>query len=155
MQHGVRFRMLVCQPFALYSNQSLCCKIPPHSHLPMMLVGEDSSPAMACEVWFSPCSPSWFQVFHAPHIAGLSSTFGTRFQPIRYILNQGRIASNVGYDSAIVGEGWLSAAGEHSWVAPPPPRRPGIPCLQASHGSVAERVIASKDETRIGGLSLQ
>ncbi len=42
------------------------------------------------------------QVFYAPHIASLSSTLGTKFQPIRYILESGSIASNVFYSSSII-----------------------------------------------------
>ena len=41
------------------------------------------------------------QVFYAPHIATLSSTLGTRFQPIRYILQGDAIASNVFYSSSV------------------------------------------------------
>ena len=41
------------------------------------------------------------QVFYAPHIVTLSSTLGTKFQPIRYILDGDRIASNVFYSSSI------------------------------------------------------
>ena len=41
------------------------------------------------------------QVFYAPHIAALSSTLGTRFQPIRYILQGDAIASNVFYSSSV------------------------------------------------------
>ena len=41
------------------------------------------------------------QVFYAPHIAALSSTLGTRFQPIRYILQGDAIAANVFYSSSV------------------------------------------------------
>ena len=40
-------------------------------------------------------------MFYAPHIAALSSTLGTRFQPIRYILQGDAIASNVFYSSSV------------------------------------------------------
>ncbi|CAL5222887.1 g5315 [Coccomyxa viridis] len=52
-----------------------------------------------------------WEVFYAPHIASLSSTLGTKFQPIRYILESGSIASNVFYSSSIIQEGWLSSSG--------------------------------------------
>jgi hypothetical protein len=39
--------------------------------------------------------PPLLQVFHAPHIARLSSALGARFQPIRYTLRGDEIISNV------------------------------------------------------------
>ena len=52
------------------------------------------------------------QVFCAPHITGLSRALGTSFQPIRYILKDGKIiVSNVRYSSSLFKEGWLSASG--------------------------------------------
>src|SRR4051812_29182413 len=52
------------------------------------------------------------QVFYAPHIAGMSSAMGTRFQPIRYTLKpNGDLVSNVRYSNPLLGKGWLSASG--------------------------------------------
>lgn len=45
-----------------------------------------------------PCTP--LQVFHAPHIARLSSLLGARFQPIRYTLRGNELISNVGCHQA-------------------------------------------------------
>lgn len=42
------------------------------------------------------------QVFYAPHIAALSSTLGTRFQPLRYILEGDQLTSNVFYSSSLM-----------------------------------------------------
>ncbi|CAL8471769.1 g11311 [Coccomyxa elongata] len=52
-----------------------------------------------------------WEVFYAPHIAALSSTLGTRFQPLRYILEGDQLTSNVFYSSSLVQEGWLSSSG--------------------------------------------
>jgi len=53
-----------------------------------------------------------WEVFCAPHISGLSQTFGTTFDPIRYTLKEGGVlVSNVKYSSSLFKEGWLSASG--------------------------------------------
>lgn len=52
-----------------------------------------------------------WEVFYAPHIAALSSTLGTRFQPLRYILKGDQLTSNVFYSSSLAQEGWLSSSG--------------------------------------------
>ncbi|KAI3431404.1 hypothetical protein D9Q98_004457 [Chlorella vulgaris] len=52
-----------------------------------------------------------WEVFHAPHIARLSSALGARFQPIRYTLRGDEIISNVRYQHPLLGTGWLSASG--------------------------------------------
>eukprot|EP00877_Chromochloris_zofingiensis_P007624 jgi/Chrzof1/3114/Cz12g12150.t1 len=54
------------------------------------------------------------QVFHAPHIARMSSALGTRFDPIRYVFSSGKLISNVRYSNPLLGSGWLSAAGSLS-----------------------------------------
>lgn len=57
-------------------------------------------------------SNAWQQVFHAPHIAGMSAVLGTRFSPIRYRLHSGDLVTNVRFSNPVLGSGWLSAAGE-------------------------------------------
>jgi hypothetical protein len=52
------------------------------------------------------------QVFHAPHIAGMSSVLSTRFTPIRYRLHNGSLVTNVRFSNPLLGSGWLSASGE-------------------------------------------
>lgn len=57
-------------------------------------------------------------MFYAPHIAGMSSAMGTRFEPIRYTLAGEQLLSHVRYNNALLGQGWLSAAGEWArWLA--------------------------------------
>ena len=52
-----------------------------------------------------------WQVFHAPHIVNLSSSFGARFDPILYRLDGNKLYSNVRYSHPVLGSGWLSASG--------------------------------------------
>lgn len=53
-----------------------------------------------------------WEVFHAPHITGISSAMGTRFEPIRYSLAPGgAFSSNVRFSNPVLGVGWLSASG--------------------------------------------
>jgi len=57
------------------------------------------------------------QVFYAPHIARISSSLGTRFDPIRYTLFPGgAFLSNVKFTNTVLGSGWLSASGTLSAV---------------------------------------
>jgi hypothetical protein len=48
-----------------------------------------------------PSDACYLQVFYAPHIVSMSSILGTRFHPIRYILDGNHISSNVFYSSSI------------------------------------------------------
>jgi hypothetical protein len=54
---------------------------------------------------------SCVQVFHAPHLVGLSSRFGATVNPIVYKLDGNNIYSNVKYYHPAIGTGWLSASG--------------------------------------------
>jgi hypothetical protein len=51
-----------------------------------------------------------WQVFHAPHLVGLSRFFGATIS-VRYRLEGNAIYSNVLYRHPIFGSGWLSASG--------------------------------------------
>lgn len=52
-----------------------------------------------------------WEVFWAPHIAGMSGVLGTRFQPIQYVLNGSDLWSYVKFSNPLLGSGWLNAAG--------------------------------------------
>lgn len=52
-----------------------------------------------------------WQVFHAPHLVGLSRFFGATINPVRYRLEGDAIYSNVKYEHPLLGSGWLSASG--------------------------------------------
>ncbi|MEW5318229.1 MAG: hypothetical protein WDW38_009467 [Sanguina aurantia] len=52
-----------------------------------------------------------WQVFYAPHIASISSTFGVTFDTIQYVLDGDKLSSNVRYSHPLLGTGWLSASG--------------------------------------------
>ena len=55
-------------------------------------------------------------MFYAPHIVRLTSVLATKFEPILYILQGEEIISNVKFNNALLGSGWLSAAGEPGLV---------------------------------------
>lgn len=56
------------------------------------------------------------QVFYAPHIASISSTFGVTFDTIQYVLDGDKLSSNVRYSHPLLGTGWLSASGKVQWL---------------------------------------
>lgn len=49
-------------------------------------------------------------VFSAPHIVRLATPVGVKFHPLRYVIEEGRIRSDVRH-GGIVADGWLSASG--------------------------------------------
>ncbi len=51
-----------------------------------------------------------WRVFSAPHISRLATPLGVKFHPLRYVIADGDIASDVRH-GGIVPDGWLSASG--------------------------------------------
>jgi len=52
-----------------------------------------------------------WDVFCAPHIQRLATPVGVRFHPLRYVIAEGKIRSDVRHGGAWVPDGWLSASG--------------------------------------------
>lgn len=52
-----------------------------------------------------------WDVFCAPHIQRLATPVGVRFHPLRYVIEEGKIRSDVRHGGAWVPDGWLSASG--------------------------------------------
>lgn len=74
----------------------------------LIATSDDEDPAAAT---FELGQGVW-EVFNAPHIRSLSSLFLTKFDPIRYTLDNTSLRSSVGYDLPFgLGRGWLNASG--------------------------------------------
>ena len=58
-----------------------------------------------------------WQVFCAPHIVNLAGPVGVRFAPLQYVIDGGKIRSDVRH-GGIVPDGWLSASGKVSATVP-------------------------------------
>lgn len=63
-----------------------------------------------------------WQVFHAPHLVGLSRFFFATVNPVQYRLEGRNICSNVKFVHPILGTMWLSASG--AGAVPSDPRMP-------------------------------
>ena len=63
-----------------------------------------------------------WQVFHAPHLVGLSRFFFATVNPVQYRLEGRNLCSNVKFVHPILGTMWLSASG--AGAVPSDPRMP-------------------------------
>lgn len=52
-----------------------------------------------------------WRVFAAPHIVRLATPLGVLFHPLRYVIRDGTISSDVRHRGRFVPDGWLSASG--------------------------------------------
>ena len=52
-----------------------------------------------------------WRVFCAPHIVRLATPLGVLFHPLRYVIREGTISSDVRHRGRFVPDGWLSASG--------------------------------------------